>query len=136
VAKRWGFLPTIHMLTPHIKRKKCKKKKKKKLYILPLKTHAAEERKESQCSKKAKRKKRKEEGRNPPSRPATLRRLGLCTGRFGRVLARSVTRPVPIGFGNFQPVISKGNVKTGGYSGSSNRVFFLSGLLGGSGIFS
>jgi hypothetical protein len=31
VAKRWVFLPTTHMLPPHIKRKKCKQK----LYFLP-----------------------------------------------------------------------------------------------------
>ena len=30
-AKMWYFLPTTHMLTPHIKRKKCKKK----IYTLP-----------------------------------------------------------------------------------------------------
>jgi hypothetical protein len=72
-------LPTIHMLTPHIKRKKCKKKKK--LYILPHETHAAEKRKELRCSKKEKRKKREEEGRNPPSRPATSQRLTSAGSR-------------------------------------------------------
>jgi hypothetical protein len=35
VAKRGGFLPTTHKLTPHIKGKKMQKKKKeKKAYIL------------------------------------------------------------------------------------------------------
>jgi hypothetical protein len=38
VAKRWVFLPTTHMLPPHIKRKRCKKK----FYFLP---HMTQERK-------------------------------------------------------------------------------------------
>jgi hypothetical protein len=43
-------------------------------------------------------------------------KLGLGTGRFGRVLARSATRPVLIGFEIFQPVIVREIWKTGGYS--------------------
>jgi hypothetical protein len=38
-AKRWCFLPTNHILTPHKKRKKCKTK----FYTLPHETHTAEE---------------------------------------------------------------------------------------------
>jgi hypothetical protein len=50
------------MLTPHIKRKKCKNK----FYNLPHETHAAEERKESHDAarkKKERKEKKKEEGR-------------------------------------------------------------------------
>ena len=43
-------------------------------------------------------------------------------GRFGRVLARSATRPVPIGFGIFQPVAVREMWKTGGYSSDLGRV--------------
>ena len=60
VAKMWDFLPITHMLTPHIKRKKCKKK----LYILLHETHDAEERKESHDVARKKRETKEEEGRN------------------------------------------------------------------------
>jgi hypothetical protein len=67
MAKRWVFLPTTHMLPPHIKRKKCKKK----FYFLPHEntTHRREKR---DATKKEKRKKRKEEKEDHGAeRPAT-----------------------------------------------------------------
>jgi hypothetical protein len=58
-AKRWCFLPTSHMLTPHKKRKNCKNK----FYTLPHETHTAEE-ETSRWSKKEEKeeKRRKKEG--------------------------------------------------------------------------
>jgi hypothetical protein len=38
--------------------------------------------------------------------PSLSSLLGLGTGRFGWVLARSATRPVPLGFEEFQPVVN------------------------------
>ena len=45
-----------------------------------------------------------------------------ATGRFGRVSARSSTRPVSIGFGQFQPAMNNKNDKPVGYSGRTDRV--------------
>jgi hypothetical protein len=56
VAKRWGFLPTIRKLTPHVKGKKMQKKT---LYILPHETHnAAKEKRESRNAARKKRERR------------------------------------------------------------------------------
>jgi hypothetical protein len=48
--------------------------------------------------------------------------VGLGTGRFWRVSACSATRPVPIGFGQFQPAVNSKNSKFVGYSGRTDRV--------------
>ena len=48
--------------------------------------------------------------------------LGLGTGRFGRILACSATRPMPIGFGVFQPTRLSENAKTAGYLGRTGQV--------------
>jgi hypothetical protein len=48
--------------------------------------------------------------------------VGLGTGQFGRVSAHSVTQPVLIGFGQFQPAMNSKNGKSVGYSGRTNRV--------------
>jgi hypothetical protein len=83
VAKRWVFLPTTHMLPPHIKRKKCKKK----LYFLPHEntTHRREKRDATKKEKREKRKEEKEEGR-PRCRVAGHRDPSL--GLAGRGSAR------------------------------------------------
>jgi hypothetical protein len=60
--------------------------------------------------------------------------LGLGTGRFGRVSARSATRPVPIGFGDFQPAVNSNfNIPVGylgrmGRVGRADRVFVVLGV--------
>ena len=79
VAKMWSFLPTTHMLTPHIKRKKCKKKKNSKSCRMRPTLQKREKRVTMQQERKEKeekrREKKKEEGRNPwcradhPGRP-------------------------------------------------------------------
>jgi hypothetical protein len=52
----------------------------------------------------------------------SLRRLGLGTGWFGRVSARSATRPVAIRFGQFQPAMNNKNSKPVGYSDRMDQV--------------
>jgi hypothetical protein len=47
--------------------------------------------------------------------------LGLGTGQFGWVSARSATQPVPIGFGQLQPAINSKNSKPVGYLGRMGR---------------
>jgi hypothetical protein len=48
--------------------------------------------------------------------------VGLGMGWFGRVSAHSATRPVPIGFGQFQPAMNSKNGKPVGYSGRTDWV--------------
>ena len=57
MGQKGVFLPTTHMLPPHIKRKKCKRK----FYSLPHEntTHRREERKELQQRKKRERRERR-----------------------------------------------------------------------------
>jgi hypothetical protein len=43
-------------------------------------------------------------------------------GRFGQVSARLATRPVLIGFGQFQPAMNNKNNKPVGFSGMTDRV--------------
>ena len=64
-AKRWCFLSTTHMLTPHIKRKKCKKKNStssRTRFTLQKKRLHNGARK-----KRDRREKKKEEGRISPA---------------------------------------------------------------------
>jgi hypothetical protein len=68
VAKRLGFLPTTHKLTPHIKGKKCTKKN---LHPVATDWVAKEERKENE-----------EEGRNPRCRGSSLGLARRMTGHL------------------------------------------------------
>jgi hypothetical protein len=49
--------------------------------------------------------------------------VGLGISQFGRVSAHSATRPVRIGFGQFQPAINSKNSKPIGYFGRTGWVF-------------
>jgi hypothetical protein len=64
--KGGGFLPTIHMLTHHIK----KKKNYASCHTRPM---LQKREKSHDAARKKREKKKEEEGRNPPSRPANSR---------------------------------------------------------------
>jgi hypothetical protein len=63
--------------------------------------------------------------------------VGLGTGRFGRVSARSATRPVPLGFGQIQPAMNSKTALPVGYLGRTGRgcAGGLVGLVGRVGYF-